>query len=64
VNEIMGKAKDAAAMFWQALTEDEKRLVVFYGCYVTFSGWSMLRARARRAERAELRDEILQEIRG
>jgi hypothetical protein len=64
VNEIMTKAKDAGLMFWQSLTDEERRLILFYGVYLGASAWSMARGRARRLERQALRDEILEELRG
>jgi hypothetical protein len=51
-------------MFWQSLTDEERRLILFYGVYLGASAWSMARGRARRLERQELRDEILEELRG
>jgi hypothetical protein len=58
VNEIAGKLVDALSMFWQSLDEQEKRIVLYLGCYFAVTT-ALAYARARRERMiAELREEL------
>ena len=56
--ELLGKAVDAASMFWQALDTRERMILAYAGAWVVFS----LIMAAQRRSRDRLRAEILEEL--
>lgn len=61
---ILSKLTDALSMFWQALDEEERRIVLYLGVYVTLTVAMALRAMADERRETRLRREILAELRG
>ena len=60
--EILAKARDAASMFWQALDDSERRLLILAVVYAGYTGWAFLASRAHEAEREQLKAEIKEEL--
>lgn len=58
--ELLGKAADAASMFWQALDDRERMLIVYAGAWLV----AMLVVGARKRDREALRREIVEELNG
>ncbi len=65
--EISAKARDAAQMFWQALDDEEKRIVAYLACYVianiALAVHSSSRSRRERALEARIAERLTQETR-
>lgn len=62
---IAEKLRDALAMFWQALDEEERRVVaylaVYFTCSIAFALYKENDERRRQRLLAELRGELLRE---
>lgn len=60
--EVVSKFVDAASMFWQSLTEEERRIVMYLGAYfacsVVFALHKANDERRRARLLAELREEL------
>ena len=56
--ELLGKAADAALMFWQALDERERMLVLYALAWLLF----MLGAAAAQRSRGRLKQELREEL--
>lgn len=61
---IVGKLTDALSMFWQALDDDERRIVMYAGCYLLVSVALGMQAKASERRERRLREvaaELLRE---
>jgi type II secretory pathway component PulM len=56
--ELLTKAADAASMFWQALDERERRLLLYGAVYLAVLVYASLRRRERERFRRELLAEL------
>lgn len=57
--ELLAKLSDAGSMFWQSLDEHERRLLLYFLCYLAATAaLAAQRASCERLKR-ELREEIL-----
>lgn len=56
--ELLGKAADAAQMFWQALDERERMLVAYGAAWLVVALVAGVRHRSRENLKRELRDEL------
>jgi len=56
--EVLAKARDAALMFWQALDERERMLVLYAAGYLALLVISSSVRRSRERLKQELRDEL------
>lgn len=56
--DVLGKLTDAASMFWSALDERERRLVLYAAAYVIFTAWAAWQHGSRERLKRELREEI------
>lgn len=61
---ILTKLTDALSMFWQALDDDERRIVLYVGVYVVLTAVMTLRSASDSRRELRLRQEILAELRG
>lgn len=58
MGEIASKLVDAASMFWQALDERERRMLLYVAAYFAFTMLLAAQQRSRERLKAELREEI------
>jgi type II secretory pathway component PulM len=56
--ELVGKAVDAASMFWQSLDQRERMMLAYAGAWVLVA----LLGRARQTGREQLKRELLEEL--
>lgn len=61
---VLGKLVDALQMFWQALDEQERRLVLYVTVYSLATVILGAQSLARERRETRLRAEILAELRG
>lgn len=60
---IASKLADALVMFWQALDEQERKLIVVGCAYlIALAIWGPVERRRREAERSALADEVVQRL--
>ena len=57
--ELLGKLSDAASMFWQALDDRERMLVVYGAAWFALVIVAGVASRQRDRLKAELREELL-----
>ena len=61
---ITGKLADALSMFWQSLSDQERRAVILGACYlVGLVVVAPLERRRKQAEREELVSEVVKRVR-
>jgi hypothetical protein len=58
VGEIVAKLSDAASMFWAALDEHERRMLLYVAAYFAFTMLLAAQQRSRERLKAELRAEL------
>lgn len=58
MGEIPTKLLDALAMFWQALDEQERRMLLYFGVYLSVTLLVSMQQRSRERLKSELREEI------
>lgn len=64
MGEIVGKLADSLSMFWQALDEQERRLVIVGAVWIVAMAANVpLEQRRRRSERDEIAAQVLAELR-
>lgn len=56
---IGSKLRDALAMFWLNLDDDERRLLAYAGCYLAASVLLAWQRSSRERLKRELRDEMI-----
>lgn len=55
---IVTKLTDALSMFWQALDDEERRVVLYIGAYIAVSLVVGLQAKAAESRERRLREEV------
>lgn len=56
--ELLAKFTDAASMFWQSLSDDERRLLLYAGAYLAVSLVLGVQAKAAESRERRLREEV------
>jgi hypothetical protein len=62
--DVLSKLTDAASMFWQALDDHERRMVLYAAGYIVVTVLAGLHQLTSERKTARLRAEIVAELRG